>query len=398
MSAYNLRDRERKGYGEFEDDSSLVDEVMETTSDVEETTSTMTAPPPQATETTEGASEEDAEASVTDSGDVAVSYEAITEKEFRISALAAQVEEKRKARRFEELEEKERLLEEELLTLSIKPRESPGKKGLPATVSRSPADAASAKKVNSNVTLEDLRRIKELTSKAGTRVEELTGGLQHSTDSSEDEEREGSSKLRRRHRRELRSGKKLHLSSRVVFQAKWPQAYISRTASGMVEPKYEQLTMGEFCAGYAKIMGLPSLDPVEREARIHHLQQLMHLACYYEWAAVLCLYAACLAGIESGELTWNQSFSHLESISLRNRLLNSPSASKSVVKSDALGRIVYCADYNAGSCSHSDDHLGEYPASSGKPVLLSHVCAPCLRKGRKLARHKKGEAGCAYSA
>jgi hypothetical protein len=352
---------------------------------------------------TEAASEENVEVSAAGDGrtranfgDAAVGEDAIAEKESRIAALTAQVEAKQKARRFDELEEEERLLEEELLALSIEPRASSRGKELSSTVSRPSADAAIAKKgIDSNVTLDDLRRMKELASKAGTRVDELTGVLQHSSDSSEDEERE-ESRRRRSHRKGMRSGKKLHLSSRVVVQARWPQAYISRSASGILEPKYEQLTMPEFCAGYAKIMGLPGLDSVEREARIQHFQQLMHLACYYEWVAVLCFHATCLAGIESGELTWDQSFSHLESISLRNRLLNPPAASatKLVAKSDGLGRVLYCADYNAGSCSYSDDHLGEYPPSSGKQVLLSHVCAPCLRKGRKLARHRKGDAGC----
>ena len=177
------------------------------------------------------------------------------------------------------------------------------------------------------------------------------------------------------------SGKDRKSSSRVLYPQEWPHNHLGQHLATK-EKRYEQLTIAEFCAGYAAIME-EVLDQREAKYRLRHFKDLMYFATRFSWVSVLTFHSACLYEIERGTKTWRSSFHKLESTTL----MAAPVARKSAVpagKPTTGGPILYCAAFQKGECSHTKDHEG---LLKGETRMLKHICAKCWLNEKKFASH-----------
>ena len=200
-----------------------------------------------------------------------------------------------------------------------------------------------------------------------------------------------------------RSGKSKRLTSDVLYPQKWPQSLLSLHFVNK-DKKYEDLTISEFCAGYASILEMTSKSKMGH--RIAHLKELMYLSTKYQWKCVLNYHAACLLEIERGNLKWGASFQSLQSTTLAggflttaNRFGNGGPGSngrgvgaggQNSGKTEGQG-TVFCRGYQRGICKHTQDHNGYF---NGENRMLRHICAKCWLKTRATATHPENSDSC----
>ena len=194
----------------------------------------------------------------------------------------------------------------------------------------------------------------------------------HSSDSEECTRKKKSA------RKSHRSGKDRKCSSSVIYPQKWPHKYLGQHLA-VKEKKYEQLSMAEFCAGYGTILGRIK-DRHELKYRTAHFTELMYLATRFPWSSILTYHGACLYEVERGNKKWSDSFQDLQSTSL----LASQVRKAPPKASPTSGPILFCPNYQKGSCSYSKDHEGEL---KGETKFLKHICANCWLNDSKFASH-----------
>ena len=231
------------------------------------------------------------------------------------------------------------------------------------------------------------------------------------TDSSSSEDKKGRKKSRRKKNKKKKdkssgkhkSGKSKRLTSYVKFPQKWPHSHLSLHFVNR-NKKFEELSLAEFCAGFATILEIGSES--KRLHRIAHFKELMYLATRYQWKCVLNYHAACLLEIERGHLKWGDSFQVLQSTTLAGGFLTrggsngsnaASNGSASNVRSSASGAgsddgpTVFCRNYQRGYCSHPRDHYGQF---KGENRLLKHMCAKCWLEGKKIELHPENSDDC----
>ena len=241
------------------------------------------------------------------------------------------------------------------------------------------------------VSSRDLREFEELSHKVGKRLSKMglssaSAAAADESTSSEDTDDDSSSTERssrkERGKRHLKSGKTAKIATRVVRRQLWPHSelsmsYVSKNVS------YDELTLEKFVAGYSAILLLPQVSSHERKHRTEHLGALMYLASIYEWTAVRRLHAAVLSEIERGRLNWGDSFLHLENRTLAG--LHKTKDQKRPAPSSS-NAVLFCRDYQKGSCSHSKDH---YAMLKGEKKWLCHICAACWVKDKAKRMHSE---------
>ena len=231
-----------------------------------------------------------------------------------------------------------------------------------------------------------------------------------SSDSSEDTDAERKKKKKRKEKKKLkkksgkhRSGKSKRLTSYVKFPQKWPHSQLSLHFVSK-EKKYEDLTLAEFCAGYTTILEMSSEH--KRVHRLAHFKELMYLSTRFQWKCVLNYHAACLLEIERGHMRWGDNFQVLQNTTLAGGFLNSQKSNGSnggsssnrssgatgaSSSSSREGGTVFCRGYQRGTCTHSQDHQGNFNNASR---LLRHICAKCWLKNRSFAAHPENSDEC----
>lgn len=145
----------------------------------------------------------------------------------------------------------------------------------------------------------------------------------------------------------LKSGKTTKLTGRVVFPQLWPHSQLS-LAYVSKDKGYDKLTISEFSAGYTSILKLPAISDSERNARLNHFIRLMYLVMQFTWPAVREFHATVLFEIECGHAWWGDSFSDLETRSLR----NSSRLTGTVLASRSGAPVLFCRDFQHGKCGH----------------------------------------------
>lgn len=86
----------------------------------------------------------------------------------------------------------------------------------------------------------------------------------------------------------------------------FPQQWLHIFAPG--EPKlYNELSLAEFTAGYLAIVE-KCPDAPQKSLFLHHLADLMSLACSYQWSAVRAFHYKVLRALEMGLVRWGDSF------------------------------------------------------------------------------------------
>ena len=194
------------------------------------------------------------------------------------------------------------------------------------------------------------------------------------------------------------SGKNRKMTSYVKYPQEWPHSNLS--LHFISEKKmYEQLTIEEFCAGYATILENVK-DGKVRKYRIQHFKELMYLSTRYNWTCVLDYHAACLLEIERGYLQWGDSFQSLQITTLAGGFLpqhtngRNGSVQHNRNRNGGDGPIMFCRNYQRGTCSESDDHFGDF---NGTQRFLRHICATCWLSQRKKAPHPENSDDCPFN-
>ena len=64
------------------------------------------------------------------------------------------------------------------------------------------------------------------------------------------------------------------------------------------------------------------------------------------------------------------------------------------IKKDKKGpEVVWCREYNQGTCSHTASHEGKF---FGQTVKKLHICSTCLKRENKKLAHKASDAVCPH--
>ena len=192
-----------------------------------------------------------------------------------------------------------------------------------------------------------------------------------------------------------KAGKSKNVNSFVDFPQEWPDSHLN-VHFGSRKKEYSELSMAEFCAGYATI--LEFTGGIEKAHRISHLKDLMYLSSKFTWKSILNYHGACLTELERGHLKWGDSFLSLQSTILAGSALLSQnggpsgrsmsSGGSNSSKSDAT---LFCRNYQRGNCQQSRDHYGYF---YGENRLLKHICATCWQKDRKVSNHPETSDEC----
>ena len=285
------------------------------------------------------------------------------------------------------LKQKLKELEKETLAEQLKLARATG---ISKTGSKVPKNIGSKHK---EVSSRDLREFEELSHKVEKRLSKMglsssasAAAADESTSSEESDDDSSSterSSRKKRGKRSLKSGKTAKIATRVVRRQLWPHSelsmgYVSKNVS------YDELTLEEFVAGYSAILLLPQVSSHERKHRTEHLGALMYLASIYEWPAVRSFHAAVLSEIERGRLNWEDSFLHLENRTLAG--LHKKTKDQKRPAPLSSNAVLFCRDYQKGSCSHSKDH---YAMLKGEKKWLCHICAACWVKDKAKRMHSE---------
>ena len=192
----------------------------------------------------------------------------------------------------------------------------------------------------------------------------------------------------------------------VKQQEDWPHTFLA-VHFVTKEKESEDLNLAEFCAGYAAI--LENCSGKKLIHRLSHFKELMYLSTKYQWRFVLNYHAAVLLEIERGHSSWGDNFHMLQNTTLAGGLLTSQqfrggngvsSPGNYKRQSNTNGGtssegILFCHDYQNGSCSHVGDHQGEYKGEKNRH--LKHICAKCWLVNHKMAAHSKKSEVCPFN-
>ena len=228
-----------------------------------------------------------------------------------------------------------------------------------------------------------------------------------SCSSSEDEEDKKSSRKKTKHTKKRsskkkKSGKDEKLTSSVKYPQKWPHAHLGQQFVNKTK-KYEDLSLPEFCAGYTSILRKVK-DTKKLKSRLEHFENLMYLTTRFQWRSVLSYHAAVLLEIERGNKKWGGDFRDLENTTLAGSYLkkdvntNNNNASRQQRsqsgRNDSTGlRVLFCRNFQRGTCTHPDDHNGTF---EGKSQLLRHICAECWLRTKKMEKHPETSESCPF--
>ena len=141
------------------------------------------------------------------------------------------------------------------------------------------------------------------------------------------------------------------------------------------------------------------MNECERKFRMQLLGDVVFNAAHYQWQAVLKFHAAVLAEIECSRMNWGDSYYRMEQQMLMPYPLmkGKSEGAKGKLKdsqrgrSDGESRTVFCADYQKGSCRHSETHQGNF---FGKTTTLHHICGTCFKQEGKKMSHPSSAPEC----
>ena len=209
------------------------------------------------------------------------------------------------------------------------------------------------------------------------------------TDKRKKSRRKKKSKSKSGRRISRRSGKNKKISSNVKFPQQWPHSQLSLHFVSK-DKKFDELSIQEFCAGYATILE-NAHSKKEVKHRITHLKELMYLATKYRWDCVLNFHAACLLEVERGNLSWGDSFQSLQITTLAGGFMESGAHRSHPTITIKDGPVSFCKNYQRGACTEDGDHQGEL---NGSIRFLRHICARCWLVNRKKAPHPEEAVDC----
>ena len=155
---------------------------------------------------------------------------------------------------------------------------------------------------------------------------------------------------------------------------------------------YEELMLPLFISGYLTI--LESVNPVQKEALLNHLSELMANSAIYRWEPVWTLHAIWVQQLENNHADWGNEAKKLE---FRHTIVCNPvyqgtrhkaqpiAQPQQRPEKDVTGRMAManpgtkaCAAFNIGKCTMQADHPKEL-----------HIYTYCLAVAHKQCTHQE---------
>ena len=171
---------------------------------------------------------------------------------------------------------------------------------------------------------------------------------------------------------------------------------------GKAEVKFRQLDLRLLLAGELNIVCQGGVSEMEKEARLRLLGDIVFYSAHYQWPALLKFHAAVLSEVEEGAPGWGYDYSRLEQQMLMpfplaknkgerkvERVNRPASAANGGGKPDE--RVVYCGEFQNGSCTLQDNHGGKF---FGQSVVFQHICATCWKESKTRAHHPASSTEC----
>ena len=191
------------------------------------------------------------------------------------------------------------------------------------------------------------------------------------------------------------------VSDRVVNPQCWPHValrgeFITKNLS------FHDLDFRLWIAGELEIVTARSVSLAERLGRLNLCKQLAYLYGGYSWDILRGVYASIVHQIEQGTLQWDQwdseFLSQIQWSLVRTQAeLRATGPTRSTNRNSAGNRsksedeVFFCKDFNKGSCSKGESHMGNY---KGRRVQLSHICAKCWLADKAKHTHSERDTSC----
>ena len=198
-------------------------------------------------------------------------------------------------------------------------------------------------------------------------------------------------KGKKSHSKSKRSGMYDKINSSVKNKVVWAHSGLDYQyrARGL---EFNKLSFSQYVAGETKIIAYCD-DEDESQGRLRILNKIAY--AYDEtnnWIACREYYAAVLVAIEMQEEEWNSNFRRFE-LMLPRKIVTGKNKNKSEVEpKKRVPEVVFCKDFNKGSCVHGGAHYGKYKDEN--KVWLHHYCAKCLLKNKERRTHSENSDEC----
>ena len=172
----------------------------------------------------------------------------------------------------------------------------------------------------------------------------------------------------------------------VKNRVKWPHEYVL-AGSNKERVTYDQLTMGQWVAGFCRNMRDES-DKNCKEAMLNYLISLLDDANDFSWSAAKACHAVLLCRMEQGEI---KDFTQTEAtdrvrrahaqrhVAQSNQIYN-----KNANRREKNLKSMPCQFFNQGTCTHNSIH-------ETRGVLYRHICSSCFTKNGKTFPHSEAE-------
>ena len=172
----------------------------------------------------------------------------------------------------------------------------------------------------------------------------------------------------------------------IVHKIKWPHRGLEfQFRAKSVE--FSKLTYNQYIAGETKIIALEDyLDQAHGRLRIMNKIAYAMEESNNNWDACRDYYAAIMVALEMDEEAWTSSFRRFDSIMLPRKVAEDrrktfKNSSDNRIKK-RIPEVVFCKEYNRGTCPQDSSHMGRYKDEK-KRVLLEHCYAKCLLKTKE---------------
>ncbi len=192
------------------------------------------------------------------------------------------------------------------------------------------------------------------------------------------------------------SGLKRTSTDYITQPQRCPQTFLGMKFSRQ-PVKFENLDFRLFVAGELAIISQGTGQwSREQRGRMSLLQDIVYSAGHYQWHAILSYYGQVISELESGARMWGDSTAELRAQVLA-PFVKSPnreggqSAKKKSTATAPDDSLLYCIDFNAGTCSYNEAHSREI---RGKQCVVQHMCSRCWRNAKVKAGHPQFDASC----
>ena len=173
------------------------------------------------------------------------------------------------------------------------------------------------------------------------------------------------------------------------------------------ERNFDKLEFNEVIADELELALLPSISEDERVTQIEIAKTLCYHRKYLGNEELKEGYDNILKQVEQGKITWKDDLpkklhnylDYRANVLVQNRVAQQESFTKVEYKktdkhamNEPSGKdhVIYCLEYNLGTCPHSDHHEGRF---GSKKVTKFHICRRC-HKDNEFKSHRETEDSC----